>query len=49
MEWMLGLFKSGIYWEGFVDKELDTKLDLHKRLTGTTFGTRTSLKFPDKK
>lgn len=45
MEWSQGLYRSGLYYEGFVAKdELDTLLELHKRTTGTTYGTRTSSK-----
>ena len=43
MEWSQGLCRSGLYYEGFVARDqLDTLLELHKRITGTTYGTRTS-------
>ena len=43
MEWSQGLCRSGLYYEGFVAQDqLDTLLELHKRTTGTTYGTRTS-------
>ena len=39
--WALGLHKSGLYYEGIID-DLHETLELHKKVTVTTFGTRTS-------
>ena len=41
--WALGLKRSGLYYEGFVDNLEDT-LEAHRRCTITTYGTRTSKK-----
>ena len=43
--WALGLKRSGLYYEGFVDNLEDT-LEAHRRCTITTYGTRTSKKPP---
>ena len=49
MEWSKGLSRSGLYYEGFVDEgDLDRVLELHKRSTGTTYGTRTSSRLKGK-
>ena len=39
--WTLGLGKCGLYYEGVVD-DLEKTLELHHKMTVTTFGTRTS-------
>lgn len=42
-EWSTGLEKRGLYFEGIVDSaQLDRVLELHKRDTVSTFGTRSS-------
>ena len=43
--WALGLKRSGLYYEGFIDNLEDT-LEAHRRCTVTTYGTRTSKKSP---
>ena len=43
--WALGLKRSGLYYDGFVDNLADT-LEAHRRCTITTYGTRTSKKSP---
>ena len=49
MEWSQGLCRSGLYYDGFVAQDqLDTLLELHKRTTGTTYGTRTSTRLGTK-
>ena len=40
--WAKGLKRSGMYYEGIVD--LDKTLEAHRRITMTTYGTRTSKK-----
>ena len=43
MEWNVRLRRSGMYYEGFVGQdELDALLELHKRITRTTYGITTS-------
>ena len=41
--WASGLHRSGLYYEGVVD-DLEKTLELHRKATVTTFGTRTSCK-----
>lgn len=43
--WALGLIRSGLYYDGFVDI-LEETLEAHQRCTITTYGTRTSKKSP---
>ena len=42
--WALGLKRNGSYYEGIV-KDIDGILLLHKQITVTTYGTRTSESF----
>ena len=42
--WALGLKRNGSYYEGIV-KDIDETLLLHKQITVTTYGTRTSESF----
>ena len=39
--WAQGLKRNGLYYEGFVDDH-ETVLELHRKYTTTTYGTRTS-------
>ena len=39
--WAVGLHRCGLYYEGVVD-DLEKTLELHKKVTVTTYGTRTS-------
>ena len=39
--WAKGLKRSGMYYEGIVE-DLDEVLEAHRRITMTTYGTRTS-------
>ena len=41
--WAKGLKRSGMYYEGIVE-DLDETLEAHRRITMTTYGTRTSKK-----
>ena len=41
--WAKGLKRSGMYYEGIVEN-LDDVLEAHRRITMTTYGTRTSKK-----
>ena len=41
--WAVGLKRSGLYYEGFVDN-LENTLEAHRRCTVSTYGTRTSKK-----
>lgn len=40
-EWTKNLKKSGLYYEGWVD-DAEQVLDMHKRVTVTSYGTRRS-------
>ena len=43
VEWQEGLQQKGIYYEGIIDgSRLDSVLELHRRSTVSTFGTRRS-------
>ena len=50
MAWSAGLERRGVYYEGVVDGQvIDEVLELHKRDTVSTFGTRTSTKGASRK
>ena len=43
VEWQEGLEQKGLYYEGIIDgTRLDSVLELHRRSTVSTFGTRRS-------
>ena len=43
VEWQKGLQQKGLYYEGIIDgSRLDSVLELHRRSTVSTFGTRRS-------
>ena len=43
VEWQEGLQQKGLYYEGIIDgSRLDRVLELHRRSTVSTFGTRRS-------
>ena len=43
VEWQKGLERKGLYYEGIIDgSRLDSVLELHRRSTVSTFGTRRS-------
>lgn len=39
--WALGLHRCGVYYEGVVD-DLEKTLEIHRKVTVTTYGIRTS-------
>ena len=46
-KWQCGLEKNGLYYEGMLDEDkLDETLELHRRATVSTFGTRRSSRGP---
>lgn len=49
-EWSNGLERKGLYFEGIVDSaQLNEVLELHKRDTVSTFGTRSSRRVAEPK